>query len=529
WDRCRATLPPELHDAFARHPDRAALGGAVAPVPERPAAPPRAELERILELAGDVARARDPARILELAMDASIELLRAERGFVLLVADGELEVAVARNIDREHLARSGDKFSRSIAERVIAEGEVVLSEEARQDERFRGQRSIHAMRLRSVLCVPVRGPEGVLGALYVDNRFEAGRFGEDDARLLAGFADHVAIALTNARLTAALEQERAHIAARLDRATLEVERLSRRVVSEPGDFFGMIGRAPAMRALFATLERVAASSITALIQGESGSGKERVARAIHDASPRRDRPFVAINCGAIPGSLLESELFGHVRGAFTGAERDREGVLVSAGEGTLFLDEVGEMPEAMQVKLLRALEAREVRPVGARDARPLEARIVAATNRDLAREVEAGRFREDLYFRLAVVVLEVPPLRARREDIPFLARAIARGLEPPMTLAREALERLLAHDWPGNVRELDNALRAASVFAAGRRIEAADLRLAPPRAEERAPADDEARIRRALDEHGGNVSAVSRALSIPRMTLYRRLHAYGLR
>jgi transcriptional regulator with GAF, ATPase, and Fis domain len=533
WDRAAATLAPALREVFAKHPSRAALRDTTIRTASSEA--PRGRgLERLLELAGNVARARDPARILELALDAAIELTRAERGFVLLAQDGALEVSAARNVDREDLARSTTKYSRTIAERVLREGEPIVTSEAQDDARFAERRSIHAMRLRSVLCVPVRTDEGVMGALYLDNRFEAGRFGEDDARLLAGFADHVAIALTHARLradlerrTAELEDERERIAARLDASTREVARLSRRVRDE-GGFHGIVGRTPAMRALFATLERLASSSVTVLVQGESGSGKELVARAIHDAGPRVEQPFVSVNCGAIPDSLLESELFGHVRGAFTGADRDRVGLFVQAGEGTLFLDEVGEMPESMQVKLLRALEERKVRAVGSNVAVPFAARIVCATNRELEDEVRRGRFREDLYYRLAVVVVSVPPLRERREDIPFLARALLSRLDDPVELTREAIAKLVAYDWPGNVRQLDNVLRAAAVFAERGRIEAHDLTLPAARSRSDDPEDEEQRIRRALSRHDWNVSEVSRALGIPRMTLYRRLRHYGI-
>jgi serine/threonine-protein kinase PknK len=586
WDRCAATLPAELREAFERHPDRAEVFDRArtviaerdrAPLPtnaerdraprptnaERDRAPPTGpapggllgaaeglrahETERLLELAGNVARARDADQILELAMDAAIELTRAERGFVLLRRDGELAVAVARNIDREDLAHSTTKYSRSIAERVVALGETVLTTDAREDARFAKERSVHAMQLRSVLCVPVRSRDGVLGALYLDNRFERGRFDDRGGRLLAGFADHVAVALTNARLrselerrTLELERERERITALLDARTREVERLSRHVLApEPGSFHGLVGRTPAMRRLFTAVERLAGAPVSVLIEGESGTGKELVARAVHAAGPRAGLPFVAVNCGAIPETLLEAELFGYVRGAFTGADRDREGLFVEAKAGTLFLDEVGEMPEPMQVKLLRALEEREVRPIGSNRSIPVDARIVCATNRDLAEQVRAGRFREDLYYRLAVVVIDVPPLRDRIEDVPWIARSILARIDARCELTPGAIERLIAYPWPGNVRQLENALRAATVFARGKRIDADELVLparldrdgaigvAVPGGSAREE-DEPTRLRRALERNDWNVSRVSRELGIPRMTLYRRLREHGL-
>jgi DNA-binding NtrC family response regulator len=247
---------------------------------------------------------------------------------------------------------------------------------------------------------------------------------------------------------------------------------------------------------------------------------------------------VSVNCAALPPTLLESELFGHVRGAFTGAERDRTGLFVEANGGTLFLDEIGEIPLAMQAKLLRALQEREVRPLGGTKARAFETRIVAATNRDLRAEVSAQRFREDLYYRLAVVEVRVPPLRERLEDLPLLAerlleRAASRAGRPPPKLSREAQRALASRAWPGNVRELENVLAAAAVMADGDRIEARDL--APPSARPTAAPSrrgfderERERVASALEASGWNVTEVCRTLGIPRTTLYRKLRKWGL-
>lgn len=532
WDRAAATLPEAFKDGYVGHPDRAR--------PDAPGEDPApSTVRRLLTVAARVAEATDPDAVLELAMDSAVELTGAERGFVLLAdADGQgIEVAVARNFDREDLARASDKFSRTIAERVIARAEPVLTSEAQRDERFREGRSVHAMQLRSVLCVPIRTSAAVLGALYVDNRFRRGRFGPAQVELLAGFASQVASSLTQARLVRELEErtreldaERARIAALLADKTAEVERLAAIRGGAEG-FHGVVGRSAPMRELSQRVSRLAETNVTVLIEGESGAGKEVVARAIHRAGPRRELPFVSVSCGAIPQSLLESELFGHVRGAFTGATSDKTGLFLEAGEGTLMLDEIGEMPLDMQVKLLRALQEREVRPVGASRPVPWRARVVAATNRTLADEVQTGGFREDLYYRLAVVELRVPPLRERREDIPelaeaLLARATADGL-PRAKLTAGAARALQEHDWPGNVRQLENVLRAAAVFAERGRITADTLVLPPSRT--RAPAESEREILvRALHRHGWNVSKVGRELQIPRMTLYRRLRKYEL-
>jgi two-component system, NtrC family, response regulator AtoC len=262
----------------------------------------------------------------------------------------------------------------------------------------------------------------------------------------------------------------------------EVGRLREEVTA--GRRFGeIVAAAPEMVRVMETARKVARHPTTILLEGATGTGKELLARLIHSESTRSQGPFVAVNCGAIPENLLESEFFGHVRGAFTGADRDREGLFEAAGGGTLFLDEVGELPESLQVKLLRVLQEGEVRRVGESTPRPVDARIVAATNRDLREEVAAGRFREDLYYRLAVVTLRVPPLRERPDDLPLLVRHFVKrhgqrlgievsGVDPL------AMRALAAYDWPGNVRELENVLERAMVLAEGDRLGVEDLPVA---------------------------------------------------
>ncbi len=242
--------------------------------------------------------------------------------------------------------------------------------------------------------------------------------------------------------------------------------------------FGMVGDSPPMRAVFALLEKVAPSDVSVLIQGETGTGKELVARALHEGSRRRAKPFLAENCAAVPASLLESELFGHTKGSFTGAIADRAGHFVSADGGTVFLDEIGDMPLAMQSKLLRVLQEGEVRPVGSNQTLHVDVRVVAATNKDLQAMVRERTFREDLYFRLNVITIRLPPLRERGGDVRLLARVIATGMEKdvgrPVHLSEAALAALERWSWPGNVRELENAIRRAAVFAKGE-IGPADL------------------------------------------------------
>jgi DNA-binding NtrC family response regulator len=301
----------------------------------------------------------------------------------------------------------------------------------------------------------------------------------------------------------------------------------------------LIGRSPAMQSVFRMVGVAAEADGTVLILGESGTGKELVARAIHARSARRGAPFVALNCAGMPESLLESELFGHVRGAFTGAMRDKAGLFQAANGGTLFLDEIGDAPPSMQAKLLRALETREVRPVGSTRAERVDARVIAATNMDLAEAIQAGRFRKDLYYRLNVIAIELPRLADRAEDIPlladhFLARANARQRRSVVGIAPEALRRLLNHPWPGNVRELENTIERAVILAAGGRLAVGPL-LGPaptPAAAETVLTDAELRRREranllaALRLAGGRVygpGGAAALLGVPPTTFASRL------
>jgi len=305
---------------------------------------------------------------------------------------------------------------------------------------------------------------------------------------------------------------------------------------------GLVARSPAMRHLIGLAQRVARVDSTVLISGESGTGKERVARLVHHASSRAPGPFIAVNCGAITETLLESELFGHVKGAFTGAMQERPGLFESANGGTLLLDEVGKVSPAMQVKLLRVLQEREIRRVGESLSRPIDVRVIAATNRELAREIAEGRFRMDLYYRLHVVELRVPPLRERREDILPLARilladAAARLDRTVSGLSPRAAGQLLRYHWPGNVRELENAMERAVALAQDGHAEVEDLpeevrRAVPvPQCEAGVKPLEEVEkeyILAVLDLNAGNQARTAEQLGIGSATLYRRLRSYGL-
>jgi DNA-binding NtrC family response regulator len=327
------------------------------------------------------------------------------------------------------------------------------------------------------------------------------------------------------------------------------ELLERRPASEGGGaraLPGMAGHAPAMRAVFEAIRQVAPTETTVLVAGETGTGKELIARAVHQLSPRASDPFVPVNCAALADGLLESELFGHVRGAFTGALRDKQGLFAAAHRGTLFLDEVGDMSLRLQQRLLRALQEREVTPVGAVRPIPVDVRIVAATNRDLRAEVRAGRFREDLFYRLNVFPVALPPLRERASDVPLLVESAVRRLRDRLpggetvAISPYAIQLLRSYDWPGNVRELFAVVESAAIRAGGGRIEAHHL---PP--EVRAPdgavaaaadgryratsvEDEPALIRAALTDAEGVRARAADLLGMSRTTLWRKMREYGL-
>jgi two-component system response regulator HydG len=330
----------------------------------------------------------------------------------------------------------------------------------------------------------------------------------------------------------------------LDHASLRDENKTlRQTLAASFDTGGIIGQSPSMRRLMEMLATIAPSEATVMVTGESGTGKELIARAIHANSPRRQGPYIAVNCAALAETLLESELFGHEKGAFTGAEKRREGRFLAADKGTIFLDEIGEMPLSMQVKLLRAIQEREIQRVGGDQTLKIDVRIVAATNRNLIAEVGSGRFRQDLYYRLNVVALALPPLREREEDIPllaahFLRKFVEKNDKHIKGFTPEAMDRMLKHSWPGNVRELENAVERAVVLALGEYISERELPPALSGGAEGVRTEgsfahltleelERLAILDALDASGGNKSEAARRLGITRKTMHAKLAKYG--
>jgi DNA-binding NtrC family response regulator len=327
----------------------------------------------------------------------------------------------------------------------------------------------------------------------------------------------------------------------LEFSKLRVEnRELRAALGEKYQFENIIGRSAAMQEIFATVVRVAATRATVLLAGESGVGKDMIARAIHHNSPRRDRPFVKINCTAIPENLMESELFGYEKGAFTGANTTKPGKFEQADTGTVFLDEIGDVPASVQVKLLRVLQDREFERLGSNKTMHTDVRVVAATNVDLRAALEQGTFREDLYYRLNVVPMNIPPLRERKEDIPYLVEHFAKKFGGE--ISEGALERLLSYHWPGNVRELENVVERSVLLARGPRVEADDIKIDTGGARPRAAANndhflpegmsldqyEQSIIREALKRANGNKSQAARLLGLTRNALRYRLDQMGV-
>ena len=308
------------------------------------------------------------------------------------------------------------------------------------------------------------------------------------------------------------------------------------------DFAGMCGASPRMQKIYHAVEKLARTRDPVLIRGESGTGKELVARALHAQSPWSDRPFVPIDCGALTATLMESEMFGHVRGAFTGATESRQGLLAAAGEGTVFLDEIGELPIELQPKLLRVLQEREIRPLGSTQRIPMKARIIAATNQDLAAAITRGIFRKELYFRLNVVTIKLPPLAERREDIPGLVRfflAKHRTSQSAITeVSDEAMARLMSYDWPGNIRELENCIQRVLALGSGSQARVIDLPstilyfVGKPASEQPAVTTlrelEQRQILQALEATQGDRQRAAKLLGIGKTTIYRKIKEYGL-
>jgi transcriptional regulator with GAF, ATPase, and Fis domain len=549
---------------------------------ERPSEPaPRSgsgddtRLHMLYELGCAFAERTDLDELIPLVVAKCRETLGAHGAAVLLLdtATNELYfpyVAQERPSVAQELLRTRFPSHLGHAGAVLRSGKSSRLDDASAEPQFYRQIDVKTRsRTGPMLTVPLSTRQGRIGVIQVVNQRGGRRFTDDDLWFLEALAASVAVAIENARLYAQM---------RASEETLREEVAAlRQDLARQDRFPEIVGSGTAMREVIRLMERAAASPITVLIEGETGTGKELVARGIHAASPRAGRPFLAINCGALPETLLESELFGHRKGAFTGAQNDRRGLFEAAAGGTILLDEVGDMPLAMQVKLLRVLQENEIIPVGDTRPRKVDVRVLSATNRDLEAEVRRGSFRNDLYYRLTAFPIHLPPLRERREDIAALVAHMlgtvsarlgrdAIGIEP------RALDLLTRFSWPGNVRELQNEIeRAVALLGSGDRVRSEHLsaKVEAARGEElEAPAIDSAPaapargtgpaqpapppveagaevstrggveplrsaraafeeryIEQVLRAHGGNVSRTAAALGLSRAMLHKRLRA----
>ncbi|RYZ42002.1 MAG: GAF domain-containing protein [Myxococcaceae bacterium] len=475
-------------------------------------------LKRLTAFSERLSGTYDVDRILESLLDEAIEVTRADKGFLILMESGEPRVKAARNVARENIEDAVEKLSDSIIAKVVKDQRAIIVADALDAPEFKASESVVNLKVHSVMCVPVMHKGDLFGVLYVGNDRLVNRFEPKSLDMLTVFAAQASLLLQNALLVNDLKLDNTEL-----RRKLEDQRY--------GD---IVGACQGMRDVYKRIDKIAPTDISVLITGETGTGKELIAREIHRRSPRVKGPFITVNCGAIPENLLESELFGHAKGAFTGAVATRPGKFQAAIGGTLFLDEIGEMPLQLQVKLLRALQDKIVYKVGENRGEPVDIRVVAATNKILEEEVKRNAFREDLYYRLNVVTVKLPPLRERGEDVIVLGRfflqkysrefsAKARGFTPAAAVAMKK------YGWPGNIRELENRLKKAVVLADKPLLGPDDLDLKPENLEPIMPllqAKEEFQkryINEVLARNNGNRTKTAKDLGVDPRTIFRHL------
>jgi Nif-specific regulatory protein len=430
-------------------------------------------LSALLKISRVVHAIRDLEELQAQLLDLIFEVVPASRGAILLAEGATQDFSALYARTRQAGGAQLVRVSRTIARQVMKDNVAILGSDV-PGGKLRTVESLAVSEVLSLLCVPLTVFQRVIGCIYLDSTSASNRFHEDHLQLVAAIAGISAVALDNARRVQWLEQE------------------NQRLTTEISQEQSLVGEGARMKEIYQFLSKAAPTDSTVLIEGESGTGKELAARALHRNSPRNSKPFVAINCAAIPESLLESDLFGHERGAFTGASNQKKGRLEVADGGVVFLDEIGELAPALQVKLLRVLQEREFERVGGTHTIKVDIRLIAATNRDLSEAVRQGQFRQDLYYRLAVVKVTMPTLHERKEDIPMLTRHFVqkhakRCKVKPRPVSREAMAALVNYEWPGNVRELENAIERALVMGSSEMVLLEDL---PESLLEQAPSPD---------------------------------------
>ena len=490
-------------------------------------------LRLLFDVSRELTTERDIKVLLDRTLGNLLTVYPAER--VIVAIKNEIPQGFVIDTVRHHNVESDDaeELSRGIIRRVIETNEPILSIDAQTDDRINRYQSVIDYNIRSVLCVPVfHLNEGVMGALYVDHRGMGNAFSEADQTFLQSFANLVGVALVNARMYEQLEEKAQYL-------QKEVEKRY-----QLGDLFG---QSDVMQRVYQLIERASQSDIPVLVQGETGTGKELAAHAVHYNSTRKDQPFLSQNCAAFAPELLQSELFGHKKGAFTGANEDHKGIFEAANGGTVFLDEIADAPPQLQRSLLRVLQEGEVRRVGETENRTVDIRIIAATNRDLKKEVEKGSFREDLYYRLHGIRIDMPPLRQRIEDVPLLAEHLLTRTKEESNksvggLTVGAIRTLTSYDWPGNVRELENKIRRAVALAEeggeimpdlfsesiGHTVSDVPVEY-QRRLQDRVQAYEKQVIRDTLEKCEGNITHTAEELGMTRAGLQKKINRLGLR
>lgn len=475
---------------------------------------------RLLAFSKTLGASTSVPALLDALMDELIGLTRADKGFLVLLEEDRPEIKVARNLKGESLNEAVSALSDTILAKVMRTREPIVVSDALHDLEFHSSLSVMNLRLSSVMCAPLLHQGELFGAIYVGNDSVSHLFDETSLELLTIFCGQASLLVQYALHIDALTEETDDLKHQLQRSR----------------YGQIIGACDGMRDVFRKIDKVSRADVSVLITGETGTGKELIAAELHKRSPRAKGPFVVINCGAIPEALLESELFGHVRGAFTGAVATRRGKFQAADGGTLFLDEIGEMPTHLQVKILRALQERKVTKVGDTQSEPVDIRVVAATHRDLDAMVRSGEFREDLFYRLNVVQLHLPPLRERGDDVVVIANFLLdkyakeydkklRGFVP------KALTAMRRYPWPGNVRQLENRLKRAVVLAESNQLGPDDLDLQQEDLEDILPLSDALErfrkryINEALERNGGNRTKTARELGVDPRTIFRHLES----
>lgn len=524
------------------------------------------KLYKVLEINKRISKETDADKLMEEILDAAIELTGAERGFFLAKAKDGLEVRAAREMSHHETTSSHQQFSSSIAESVYLDKEPVVTVDAASDTRFNEFLSIHHLQVKSVACLPIVYRTGVLGVLYLENRLAKGNFDGKDMRVLSAFSDQMAISLAHAKalkqthtvqrelketagqLQTLVDKQSADLATKqagLELAKEQLNRIKQRVEGT-GNYHGLIGSGPLMQRVFNIIERIKNNNIPVTIVGPSGSGKDAVARVIHELGQWQSGPFVSLACGAVPENLVESTLFGHKQGAFSGAGADAVGIFGSAVGGTLYLDDIAEMPRRMQVDLLRVLQEGTFVPLGSNQQIQADFRLLCSSKVPLSELVEQGILRMDLFYRLQVVSVNLPPLRDRSEDIPLLAKRIAKleaaKLEVPFVGFEPALmNRFVVQKWEGNVRELEQCIRRALVIGqCGEMLsEATVYQSELPidsicsdsialRSRQDRDDDEKKQIIAALEQTQWNKTKAAQILQMPRRTFYRRLKFFDI-